>query len=165
MSDATHAYHAPDTANAELPAQVATYLDGTDLLAKPQALRLSTVDVDGWPHAALLSAGDMLALPSGHIRFVTFPQPTMTANLERTGRVTITLSLDGGMCELRMTCQRLAFAAPDVPLALFEAKPEQVRMHKAPYADISSGIEFRLHDPEAVLPRWQRQIAAIREAG
>jgi hypothetical protein len=33
---------------------VARYLDGTGLLAA-QALRLSTVDAAGWPHAALLS--------------------------------------------------------------------------------------------------------------
>jgi hypothetical protein len=33
---------------------VARYLDGTGLLAT-QALRLSTVDAAGWPHAALLS--------------------------------------------------------------------------------------------------------------
>jgi hypothetical protein len=41
---------------------VAGYLDGEDLLAKTQAVRLSTVDADGWPRAALLSAGDTLML-------------------------------------------------------------------------------------------------------
>jgi hypothetical protein len=61
-----------------LPPKVARYLDGTDLLAKTQALRLSTVDAAGWPHAALLSAGDMLAVTSERIRFVIFPQSATT---------------------------------------------------------------------------------------
>ena len=91
----------------------------------------------GWPHASLLSAGDMLAMPSGRIRFVVFAQSTTTANLVRDGRVTITLSLDGGMCELRMRCRRLAHASPDPSLAFFEAELVEVRIHKAPYATVS----------------------------
>ena len=67
MNDAAHAYTPAET-SATLPAQVARYLDGNDLLAKTQALRLSTVDAEGWPHASLLSAGDMLALSSGRRR-------------------------------------------------------------------------------------------------
>jgi hypothetical protein len=165
MSDAAHTYVRPDTARTTtLPAQVAGYLDGTDLLAKTQALRISTVDAEGWPHASLLSAGDMLAMPSGRIRFVVFAQSTTTANLARDNRVTITLSLDGGMCELRMRCRRLAHASPDTPLALFEAEPVEVRMHKAPYATVSGGVTYVLHEPQSVLQRWQKQIDAMRQA-
>jgi Pyridoxamine 5'-phosphate oxidase len=165
MSDAAHTYVRPDTARTTtLPAQVAGYLDGTDLLAKTQALRISTVDAEGWPHASLLSAGDMLAMPSGRIRFVVFAQSTTTANLARDNRVTITLSLDGGMCELRMRCRRLAHASPDTPLALFEAEPVEVRMHKAPYATVSGGVTYALHEPQSVLQRWQKQIDAMRQA-
>jgi hypothetical protein len=97
MSNVAHAYTPPETTGSTgLPAQVARYLDGNDLLAKTQALRISTVDDKGWAHASLLSAGDMLAMPSGRIRFVVFPQATTTANLMRDGRVTVTLSLMAG---------------------------------------------------------------------
>jgi hypothetical protein len=165
MSDAAHTYVQPDTVSTTaLPAQVAAYLDGTNLLAKPQALRISTVDAEGWPHASLLSAGDMLAMPSGRVRFVVFAQSTTTANLMRDGRVTITLSLDGGMCELRMRCQRLAHASPDASLAFFEAELVELRLHKAPYASVSGGVTFALHEPQSVLQRWQKQIDAMRQA-
>jgi hypothetical protein len=165
MSNAAHAYTAPETTGStELPAQVARYLDGNDLLTKTQALRLSTVDAEGWPHASLVSAGDMLALPSGRIRFVVFPQSTTTANMMRDGRVTVTLSLDGGMCELRMTCRRLAHGSSDIPLAFFEGELIKVRVHKAPYAAVSGGVTFTLHEPQSVLPRWQKQIAAMKAA-
>lgn len=165
MSDASHAYIPPDTANTTvLPAQVAAYLDGGNLLAKNQALRISTVDADGWPHASLLSAGDMLATPSGRIRFVIFAQSTMTANLIRDSRVTLTLCLDGGLCELRMKCRRLAHSSSNGPLAFFEAELLEVRTHKAPYATVSSGVTFVLHEPQSVLHRWEKQVDAMRQA-
>jgi hypothetical protein len=163
VEEAEHTYTAPTTSSG-IPAGVARYLDGTELLTKTQALRLSTVDSNGWPHAALLSAGDMVAMPSSRIRFALFPQSTVTSNLEREGRLTIALVLDGGICELRVRSRRLAHSASDVPLAFFEADVEAVRQHVAPYATVTDGITFSLHDPQSVLPRWQRQIAALRAA-
>jgi hypothetical protein len=165
MIEPAHVYVPPQPAATKVvPPEVAHYLDGTDLQAKTQALRLSTVDAAGWPHAALLSAGDMLVLPSGRIRFVIFPESTTTANLARDGRLTLTIALDGSMYELRLRARRLAHPARDVPLAFFEAEAESARIHVAPYADVTSGISFRLHEPQAVLSRWQRQITALRTA-
>jgi hypothetical protein len=165
MNEIDHAYMPPDTTSAQaVPAEVARYLDGTELLAKSQALRLSTIGVAGWPHAALLSAGDMVAMPSGRLRFALFPESATTANLTRDGRLTLTLALAGGMCELRLRAQRVAHSSPDVPLAFFEAEVETVRNHKAPYAEVTQGVTFALHDPHAVLARWTRQIAALRAA-
>jgi hypothetical protein len=163
MNEAEHAYTAPTTSR-RIPDGVADYLDGSGLLAKTQALRLATVDAEGWPHAALLSAGDVVVMPSGRIRFALFPQSNMTSNLEREGRLTISLALDGGMYELRLRSHRLTNRTPDVPLALFEADLEAVRHHVAPYANVTGGVTFVLHDPQAVLPRWHRQIAALRAA-
>ncbi len=163
MKEAEHTYTAPRT-SGDIPDGLLRYLDGVELLTKTQALRLSTVDADGWPHAALLSAGDMVVMPSGRIRFALFPQSTVTSNLEREGRLTIALSLDGGICELRLRSRRLAHSTADVPLAFFEAEVETVRQHVAPYATVTGGITFSLHDPQSVLPRWQRQVAALRAA-
>jgi hypothetical protein len=165
MHEADHAHVPPHTTSVKtVPAEIARYLDGADLLAKSQALRLSTIDGAGWPHAALLSAGDVVAMPSGRIRFALFPQSVTTANLTRDGRLTLSLSRDGGMCELKLRAHRLQRSAPDVPLVFFEAEVETVRHHKAPYAAVTQGITFSLHDPHAVLPRWTRQIAALRAA-
>jgi hypothetical protein len=163
MKEAAHTY-VPPRIEAAPPPPVAHYLDGTNLLQKTQALRLSTIDPDGWSHAALLSAGDMLILPSGRLRFVIFPDSTTTANLTRDGRLTVSLALDEGIWELRLKARRLAHTSPDVPLAFFEAELESARLHRAPYAAVTSGITFALHEPDAVLPRWQRQIAALRAA-
>lgn len=163
MSEADHAYTPTATASA-MPDAIARYLDGEDLLAKTQAIRLSTVDPAGWPHAALLSAGDAVVLASGKVRFAIFAQSSTVANLERDGRLTITLSVDGGMCDLRLRAHRLSSTATKAPLALFEAEIESVRTHVAPYAALTSGVTFSLHEPSTVLPRWQRQIAELRAA-
>ena len=74
MKEAEHTYNAPTT-SSDIPIGVARYLDGTELLTKTQALRLSTVDSGGWPHAAVLSVGDMVAMPSPRMfgPFVTHP--------------------------------------------------------------------------------------------
>lgn len=165
MSEVPHRYVRPEAVSGTaLPPPVTDYLDGTNLLAKTQAIRISTIDAEGWPHASLLSAGDMLAMPPRRIRFVVFAESTTTANLLRDGRLTVTLSFDGGMCELRMTCRRLAHSPLDAQLITFEAELAEWRNHKASYAEIRSGITFELHEPQAVLQRWQRQIDAMRHA-
>jgi hypothetical protein len=163
MSTPDHVYTPPRIVPAhDIPAGVLNFLNGEDLLSKTQALRLSTVDPEGWPHAALLSAGDVLALPNGRLRFALFPNSGTAANLVRDGRLTLSLSLEGGMCELRLRARQCGQGTLEVPLAFFEAEVERVRVHVAPYADVTSGISFALHEPSAVLARWQRQLAALR---
>jgi hypothetical protein len=165
MNNSEHVYTPPRVVPArEVPASIRNLLNGEDLLSKTQAVRISTVDADGWPHAAVLSAGEVLVLPNERIRFVIFPNSVTAANLVRDGRVTLTLSLGGGMCELRMRARKYNDGTKDVPLAFFEAGVEEVREHRAPYAEVTGGISFALSEPSAVLGRWQHQIAALRAA-
>lgn len=133
MNDVEPAYTPPQPAGRELPPALQRYLDGTDLRHKTQALRLATVDAAGWPHAALLSAGEVLAVSPQRLRFALVARTTTAANLAREGRAVLTLVLDGGLCELRLRVH--PFAAGDAPLALFEADVDEVRIHTAPYAE------------------------------
>ncbi|MBV9193395.1 MAG: pyridoxamine 5'-phosphate oxidase family protein [Solirubrobacterales bacterium] len=166
MSDIAHMYRPPAVASEnEIPSEVAEYLDGTDLLSKTQAVRVSTVDEQGWPHASLLSAGDMLAVPPAQIRFLIFAGSVTTRNLVRDGRVTATISFEGGMWELRFRARRMTEASPDASLVCFEATLETARFHAVPYASVTSGITFAPNEPELVLSRWERQIRALRDAG
>jgi Pyridoxamine 5'-phosphate oxidase len=162
MDPGAHAYTLSLDASRQLPPALQQYLDGTGLLGKTQALRLATVDAAGWPHAALLSAGDALAVSAQKLRFALFAQSQTAANLARDGRLVLTLVLDRGLCEVRLQARRLA--PDDGPLALFEGTVEAVRHHAAPYADVTGGITFSLHQPDAVQARWQRQIAALKAA-
>ena len=101
MSEAPHGYVPPHVVSANtIPPDIASYLDGSDLPEKSQAVRVSTVDVEGWPHASLLSAGDMLATAPGHIRFLLFPHIGYDRQLgtRRTGHVELPSTAACGNC-------------------------------------------------------------------
>jgi hypothetical protein len=107
MSSAEKVYAPPRVLSVnDIPAGVMNHLNDEDLLSKTQALRLSTVDPDGWPKAALLSAGDVLALPNERLRFAIFANSGTAANLIQDERLTLNMSLDGGMCSLRMRARK-----------------------------------------------------------
>ena len=53
MENSDHVYTPPRVSfTREIPTSVKNLLNGEDLLAKQLALRLATVNNDGWPNAA-----------------------------------------------------------------------------------------------------------------
>ena len=47
-------------------------------------------------------------------------------------------------------------------LSVFRVEIESVTEHRAKYAEVLSGVTFRLYEPERVLARWREQIAMLR---
>jgi hypothetical protein len=146
----------------EISAGVETFFNGEDLLVKTQAIRLSTVDADGWSRVSLLSVGEIVFRPDEGFRFCVFQQSGTAANLARDGRLTISMALDGGMWELRLRATACDREVAEGSLAFFKAKIDSARLQAAPYADVTSGVTFSLHEPSKVLPRWQTQIKTLR---
>jgi hypothetical protein len=147
---------------AEVSAGVESFFNGEDLLVKTQAIRLSTVDADGWSRASQLSVGEILYRPDEGFRFCLFQQSATAANLARDGRVTISMALDGGILEGRLHATACEHEEGEVSLAFFEAKIDSARLHTVPYAEVTSGVTFALHESSKVLPRWQKQITTLR---
>lgn len=164
MSEVNPHYLPPtEISRIDIPHEISIYLNGEDLVTKNVALQLSTVDSDGWPHAALLSAGEILVLPDGRIRLIIFPSSGTAANIARDGRSTLTMPLDHGLCEIRMRMRKLGESeAADIALIIFEGQVQRIHKHLSRYADVESGLTFSLHEPEVVLARWYRQIAVLR---
>lgn len=164
MNEAYQVYVPPKPIDPkEIPSAIRSFLDGNDLPAKPlNAIRLSTVNQEGWVHASLLSVGEVLALPNAKIRFAISPKSSTTANLLRDGRLTMVIPFEKGVCEMRMRTQQINKEVEGVPLSFFEAQIESIRHLVAAYADVVSGETFSLHEPHAVFERWERQIAALR---
>ena len=80
--------------------------NGQDLRAKlNEAIRLSTVDEDGWPHAAMLSAGEVLITKAGTFSIAIWPGSSTAKNLARDGRMTITLPGDGAFYIVERTTE------------------------------------------------------------
>jgi hypothetical protein len=91
MEEHKETYKKPTQAN-ELAPGLVQYLDGSKLNERVgEAIRITTVDEDGWPHAALLSVGEVLAVDARHIKFAIWPTSTTTKNIERTGRISLAL--------------------------------------------------------------------------
>lgn len=147
----------------EIPSALFSFLDGNDLPSKPMnAIRLSTVNEEGWAHASLLSVGEVLALPNAKIRFAISGRSSTTANLLRDGRLTMVIPFEKGVCEMRMRSQQIDKEIEGVTLTFFEARIESIRHLVSAYADVVSGETFSLHEPQAVFARWDKQIAALR---
>jgi hypothetical protein len=147
-------------ATSVMPAEILDFLNGDGLDRKlSQAIRISTVSEDGWPHAAMLSAGEMLALDASEVAMLLYEGSNTSRNLARDGRLTVTLPRDRGLCEMRL---RAAAKKQEGRHRFFTASVEDVRQHRSRYAEVVSGVTFRLHDPTAVLARWSRQIEMLR---
>ncbi len=127
---------------------------------------LLTTTVDHWPHVAMLSVGEILATRPRDLRLALWPTSTATANLTRSGQATLALVHAGAGYSLRCSANRRADVTVDEisQFACFRLRVEEALLDVAPYAELTSGVRFRLKNPADVLPRWCRQLDALRRA-
>jgi hypothetical protein len=146
-----------------IPPALLPLVDGHDLAAAAgHTFLLLTARDGGHPHAALLSAGEVLAV-DGRLRLALWPGSTTTANLTATGRATLLAVLPPSTYHLRLDARRL----PDLsvrgkPRACFEAEVVESRDDVVAYATVTSGVRFELVDREATLEAWQATLDAMR---
>jgi len=113
----------------------------------------------------MLSVGEVLAVDRRRLRLALWPASGSTRNLAG-GRATLMLVVGPDTYYVRLRSRRL----PDLelssgPRACFEADVEGVLLDAVGYATVTSGIEFRLNEPQRVLPLWREALAALREVG
>jgi hypothetical protein len=151
---------------AELPDHVARLLRDEALEAGlGAALQIVTVDPDGWPRAALVSAGEVLVLGPTTLRTALWQGSRSAENLERSGRAALLVASAGLACTISVRASRLADLPGPPALAAFEAEVVDVRSDEASYAILHSGITFRLRDVDAVLTRWRATRLALAGLG
>ena len=156
----------PRSLGAELPAPVWELLDGRDLPGRVGLTwLLVTVAEDGWPHVAMLSVGEVLAVGPGSLRFALWPGSRTTANLERTGHGLLMGVVEGAAYYVRLQARRGAdLSVRGRPRAFFLVEVEEVLEDTVGYATITGGIGFRLNQPEQVLADWAAAVAGMRNA-
>jgi uncharacterized protein YndB with AHSA1/START domain len=146
----------------ELPDEVVRQLQGDQLESRAgEAIRLSTVGEDGWPHAAQLSVGEILAVSPTELLVAIWHGSHTADNLRRDGRVTLSLVSGGALLEIREKATLKAENLTASKLAVYSVAIERVNEHRSTYADVVSGVTFRLHDEARTLARWREQIAAL----
>ena len=142
-------------------------LDGSDL-AQREGLTflLLTTDDEGWPQVAMLSVGELVAIDARTLRAALWLHSGTSKNLTRGSRATLVLIHNGNGYYVRISAERRADLdlGADGRLAHFILHVQDVQEDSADYARLTSGITFKLNEPEAVVPRWQHTIEALRTA-
>jgi hypothetical protein len=128
------------------------------------AFLLLSVDPDGWPHQAMLSVGEVVALDRRRLRLALWPDSTTTRNLTERPKATLAAVLEETGYTVRVVVRAAGeFATPLAGrLACFDASVEEVAADVVPYAVLESGVRFRLNEPGEVLPRWAEVRAQLR---
>ncbi|MFB5189723.1 pyridoxamine 5'-phosphate oxidase family protein [Alicyclobacillus fastidiosus] len=149
-----------DFHNEGLPDNLFELLNGRALHDKQhEAMMLLTTTQDLWPHTAMVSVGEVVAVDRTHLRLAMWPSTTTTQNLERTGQAMLVLFYGAKAYYLRLSVEALAdHKAARHPRRRFSAKVDGVREDVAKYADITSGVQIQLKEPGDVLSRWQETI-------
>ncbi|MDO3408290.1 pyridoxamine 5'-phosphate oxidase family protein [Saccharibacillus sp. CPCC 101409] len=140
-------------------------LDGRSLADKARlAMTLHTVGEDGYPHQAMVGAGEVLAESRERLRIALWIGTGTTGNLLRTGKALLAVVYGGVSYAIRLDCEPL----PELdgarhPRARFAADIVDVRADTAKYAELTSGITIVLHDAPAVVERWIETLEELKQ--
>ncbi len=149
---------------SQLPDELQILLDGSLPEAYlHQAIRLSSVGENGWPYAAQLSFGEIIAVTPQLLLFAIWPRSTTCTNLQNNAKATLALIHDGAVIEVQAQVHLRQRSLGGQDLCVFNAHVCQVIAHRAPYATVTGGMTFTLHNEEEALTRWRSQIAALRQ--
>ena len=150
-----------------LPPALERSLDGSDLRDKVgETFLLCTAGVEGWPHVAMLSVGELIATSARELRMALHAGSSTSANLERTGRGTLLAVLDGRAVTVRVRAATLDVRrVAGLELRFFSARVAELIEHKVGYAELESGVRFRLTEVDGTLRRWEQTLAALRGSG
>ncbi len=153
-----------------LPDALADLLSGRELAARMgRAILIVTTDAQGWPHPALLSYGEVVAVDRRRLRLALYRTSGTSGNLRRDGKLTLCL-IEPAMAYYLKTVAKEEQNPMDgfLELARFEARVEQVLVDQAredlePGAGVTGGITFRLGRPEAqVVAEWRAVVDSLR---
>ncbi|MDP9458736.1 MAG: pyridoxamine 5'-phosphate oxidase family protein [Actinomycetota bacterium] len=146
-----------------VPVVLRDFFDGHDLERKQNlAAEVLTVTEDGWPHAAMVSAGEVLLTGKAGVRLALWPASRTTANVVRTGRAVLLVVLGGGSYRLRLSLAEVRPEEEGGPLTFFTGTVVDVSEDRAKYATLKGGLEFSLLDAGTTLARWADTTRMLR---
>lgn len=145
---------------SELSDDLFELLNGEHLERKQhEAMFLMTVTEDGWPHNAMVSVGEIVALDKKTLRIALWPGTNTTQNCIRSGKAVLVAVYKGKVNYVRLSLHRIGILeGAKHPLERFSAAVESFKEDQAKYADITSGIQIRLKHEGEVLERWNETV-------
>ena len=155
---------------AELSPDLMTRLSGRDLAPlATKVIQLFTVDQAGWPHAALLSYFEVVAKDARHVRLATYATSTTTANMRRTGKVTLVVIDERLACYIKATASEIAPSMRTADWnAAFDCRIEQVLVDEVneeyePGAYVANGVTYFNPQRGIELDRARSVLAELLE--
>jgi hypothetical protein len=167
----------------EWPPELRALFDGTALAEKAGfTASLTTLDANGHLRTSLLSLGELYAPDARTLCFALWPSSRAARSLSRRAqreraRAALTFVHDEAFYQVQLNVEPLADGTDAINashaheaasgLACYVASIEAGEAQRVRYARLTSGIAFELEEGEgrdAVLARWQRQIALLRQA-
>ncbi len=150
--------------SSELNDELMRLLDGRDLDGKVgETILLLTVSNGGWPHLAMLSVGELVAVSPVELRLALWPGTETGGNLKRTGQATLMIVAGGAGHYVEVDVQATGdLAFEDGPLDSFTCAVRKILTDVVDYAILTTGIRFELPQNDEVLGRWHRTVSALR---
>ncbi len=155
---------------SELTADLAARLSGSDLAAvASKVIQIVTSDAGGWPHPALLSYCEVVATDSRTIRLATYAASTTSANMRRSGKITLIVIDERAAYYVKGRAVEKAPALRTTTWnAAFECRVEQVLADEVnedlePGAYVASGVTYVNPQRAAELDRARALLAELRE--
>ncbi|WP_260870921.1 pyridoxamine 5'-phosphate oxidase family protein [Paenibacillus xylanexedens] len=149
----------------QLDAELMEWLNGTNLEHKQhEALQLLSVSEDQWPHQAMISMGEVIAINPHQLRLALWQGTQTSMNMSKTGKATLIAVQGQRLLHIRIEVKLLPEMKEAIhPRDRFEAQVLHVRVDHAPYAEITSGITFQLKDELGAITRWKETIEELRK--
>lgn len=156
------------SAGNELPEAALAMLDGSRAAEHVgKVILLLTVDEAGFPHVAQLSAGEVVATGRRQLRLAVFAASHTTANIRRTGDITLALVEPGLSCYVKaratVTGKRIQ-PGPTQPMEAMrvDARVEDVVVDSEVGAAIVAGPRYRREaSREEELSGWESVRAVL----
>jgi len=129
-----------------LPEPLHSALSRDRALASNRAIVICTVDEHGWPHPAMLSSLEIIAIDARNVRLATHVASRTTRNLKANGRLTLILVDVGTAYYVKGDVRLLSASMKTAPmLAMFNLRVDSVLADDPQaYEDarLTSGIVF-----------------------
>lgn len=131
-------------------------LNGKQLAQKQNIVMiLQSITSEGYPHSAMVSVGEVIALNPEYLRIALWPQTQTTLSLAQKRKANLVIIYNNIVNYLELDISELPSPNNEVyERTRFEATIKSIRQDIAKYADITSGITVEMHEPKQVLKRW-----------
>jgi hypothetical protein len=149
---------------APLPEELLRLLDGSGLEDRiGHTVLLVVSDPTGWPHVALLSAGEVLVTAPDQVALALYPSSRTSQALREQRRALLFTVLKQRVHKIQVSVHQVVEPAPQDHLVCFLGRIADAHVDEVPYATVTDGVRYVLEQPEDVLPRWQATLELLKD--